>query len=50
MNDIGNVTHKKGVHTARCAVEGCPWTAESERDGDVAHELMEHNAEEHARG
>lgn len=49
MSGIGDVTHKDGVHRAVCAHEGCPWSAESERDGDVAHELMDHNATEHAR-
>ena len=48
-SDIGKVTHEMGVHKARCAVEGCPWVFETPKDGDAAHALMNHNAEEHAR-
>ncbi len=47
MSPIGKVTHAKGVHRAVCAHEGCPWTIEDTKDGEAAHELMDHNEKEH---
>lgn len=47
MAGIGKVTTVDGTHRAVCAREGCPWAFESTKDGEAAHELMEHNAEEH---
>jgi len=49
LKPLGDVTHAEGVHRAVCAVEDCPFVFESEKDGEAAHELMAHNAEEHAR-
>lgn len=48
MNPIGNVTHDEATHRAQCIREDCTWTFESTKDGEAAHRLMEHNAEEHA--
>jgi len=45
---LGNVTHKMGVHTARCAVEDCPWVFETPTDGDAAHALADHHEKEHS--
>lgn len=38
----GWVTHKNGEHTATCSEPGCIWTLTSSKDGEVAHELTEH--------
>jgi hypothetical protein len=44
----GNVTHPEGKHRAECGRPNCPWTFESERDGEAAHALMEHDEREHS--
>lgn len=48
MTAIGKVTNVDGTHTAICAREGCPWTFETTKDGEAAHELMDHNEKEHS--
>lgn len=48
MTSIGNVTHDEATHRAECIREDCTWTIETTVDGKVAHELMEHNVEEHS--
>jgi hypothetical protein len=47
MAAVGKVTTVDGAHTAVCAREDCPWTITTTKDGEAAHELMEHNQEEH---
>jgi hypothetical protein len=44
----GNVTHPEGKHRAECGRPNCPWVFESERDGEAAHALMEHDEREHS--
>lgn len=41
----GRVHPKADKTTAECA--NCDWTVESEKPGEAAHLLMEHNQEEH---
>jgi len=49
MTPTGNVTHTEATHRAQCLREDCPWVIETPVDGKAAHELMEHNTEEHGR-
>lgn len=46
--DVGAVTHEDGLHIAQCAK--CPEQFKSTKDGQAAHELMEHNQEVHVSG
>lgn len=45
----GRVHPKKdGTTSAECA--HCSWTFETTKPGEAAHELMQHNTEEHTHG
>jgi hypothetical protein len=45
MDAVGKVGQSEGLTKAECSK--CPWTIETPVPGKAAHELMEHNAEEH---
>lgn len=47
MGGVGHVVHDQANHIAQCLREDCGWKIETPVDGKAAHELMEHNAEEH---